>query len=365
MRPSPLAPQFARYERDRIAFAADIDQMAQQWNTNYTHPLSLGYMRAKKRLDDAATAAAAVGRFRAEQYAIMKGRIDMAVGIAFALLGPLAAEASKALKPSLMITDDDVLDRASRYFSKPGNKLSADELLDRAVLRQTILNKVTDVAYDKLNSTVAPGTFSSGPMTAPSAPAPTGARGTIATAPGGVNLGSDNFSGEYSAERFELNVRNVFESMALDMKRKYLDIENAGGKPAERKLFLQSAFKSVLLTPPEQLIDQFIPSRIMDGALFAMFAANYLMSFTVAPGMAGPQIHPDYAYQINIALNEYGYSIIRNNPTMNANDNFMPTIDRQLNWDGLMLPPVINKIKQIGASGAKILETYMQALAAA
>lgn len=374
MRISPLTPEVERLIRDQALFNSEVDSMTDNWNIYYSHPLSLAYMQAKNRLDQCVNDAVARGRERAEAYAQMKARIDFAVGVAFALLGPLATVAQNELKLAITISENDLdarlLRRSLAAYYSPQGATDADftRIFNQERVRQVMLNYTTDRAMTAVAGQIAPGSFSPGAMTAPGAPSPTGQRGALA-APRPVSapvMPLEFFSGEFSSERFELNMRNIFERLGSQMKTAYREMWNSGAPEAQRRAFLGIVLKSVLLRPPsEQINIGRVPSGVLAADIFQMIAPNYILSFRAAAGSAWPTIGLDLAYQINRAFAENGRSIVLNNPTAGVADVFPPAIDNQLAWDGGVSPPVRAKLAWIANDGAMRVEGYMAALAAA
>lgn len=362
---SNMVGQIDRYMTNRALFSSDILAKALKWSTNYSHPLAVGYRSAKQRLDNCVTQATARSEARRQAYEQLKARMDFALGVLFALMGPFTAAAMDNLKTSMKVSNLQVDDRVLTkwYDAKRSPNLDFDKLLNREQIRQTVLNQVVELGTTTIAGQVssrlspAAGVTSGGPQK------PTGppASNTGVVAAPGFAIPEGLLSGEFTPAEFEQNVQNIFNGFAVNLHDRYLQLFD-GPADAKRR-FLVNATKSVLACPPPAPITDVIPPGILEAQLFGMIAGNYILSFQPSGGRLWPSIGVDLAFTINKALQATGHSIITNNPQP-GRQTFAGSLDEQMAWDGTVVLPVVHpvKIREIGKGAATVLEAYMQAI---
>ena len=361
---SNMTRQVDAYLRDRALFSSDILAKALKWQTNYTHPLAVAYGAAKERLNQAISEATRRAQARARAYEELKARMDFAVGVLFGLMGPFVDKAFEGLRTSMMVTDSAVDTRVlTQWYGSSRGGTSFDTLLDRARIRQSVLNYVVERGTSTLKERTGAGAMSPAAGATGSVPTPDGSAGTagrVAALGGGAPI--EVGAGEFGAAEFEQNVQNVFNRYAVELHDRYLTIFD--GPIETKRAFLVNATKTVLACPPANPITQTISQSVLEAQLFGMISANYMLSFRPTGGMIWPTLGIDLAFTMNRALQATGHSIITNNPRLAVRESFRAGGDEQMAWDGHIEPIAqTNKIRENARGAAAVLEAYMQAIA--
>ena len=354
-----------RYMTDRALFNTDVDTARDKWGTNFSQPLAIAYGAAKQKLNDVVDAANKRAEERKKAFEKLQGQMDFAIGVAFALMGPLLDKAVGGLKSTMLITESDVDTRVlTKWYARvPDSKLNFDDLLNRAKIRQTLLNHVIEKGLDAAKDQIKPNLSPSKDAAPGAPPAPTGPVAVMNSDPL-LNIPEEVFRGDLSPERVQLNMRDLIDQMAIQLKDRYRQIDSSRQTtPAERRLFLTNASKSLLACPPSANITGTIPPDMLANQLFAMIAMNWLARFQPTGGMIWPTVGYDIAMYMNEALRSAGHSIITNNPKLGVNEGVGSGRNLQMVWDGHIAPYTKKKMQEIGRNASIILLAYMEAVA--
>jgi hypothetical protein len=357
---SSMRSNIERYMGDRALFTSDVLSKALKWQTNYTHPLAMGYRDAKSRLEDALTAAEQDSTTARERLAEINASIGLAVGIASALLGPLVSRAFSELSATMRITESDVDARVLSQWYSPTRTpdLTFEALISRAQLRRAVLNHVVEVGTTSASS-AASAAVSTATSTGSSAPQ----RSTSS----GISTNSTDLpgmlSGNFTTSEFEQYLQDKFNRLAVEMIDRYQAIFD--GPQQEKRQFLINATKTILVTPPPRPLTELISCDMLSRQIFPIIAGNYILSYRPGGASRYPQLGYNTAYRINEQLNSCGFSIITDGPRIGVMQRFGDAFPRGDNtlWSGIVMPLQKEKIMENGRNCSGILETYMEAIA--
>lgn len=359
---SRMTTRIDYYLQQPALFGTDLNTRKDLWKANYIIPMANSYEDAKKRLDNCLTEAKKIADDRKAAYERLKGNIDLATGILFSLLGPFSDIAQNGLKASMTVTDTTVRARvlAQALDRGPLSHIDLAALVEKEQVRQFILNQVVDkgipAALGKATSMISPAAAQTTDVPTP---------GTLAAQLPQRFLGIPEgmLSGQYSAERMERGMEQVFLQLSAELNEAYMtQVVTANVGAAEKKKWLGMATQTVIVRPPKLPMDQFTGSGdIITNQLFVILAANFLLSIpkTTQPW---PNIGHDLAYTVNKAYQASGYSIITNNPKPNVNEGMGARL-AGVEWDGVIFEHTAKKIKENAKGGLAVLDAYMQAMA--
>lgn len=359
-----MANRIDVYLGDRALFNTDLLFRVNKWKANYVIPFANGMEAAKARFSAAKAEAQQRAADRARALAELQAKINMATGILIGLVAPYLSSAYSTVRiDSLRSLNNTLDDRLLSRAIAAGNNSEAmmSQLVTRSTVRRFILNDITEHRIPAAAGAVGGMLTPSGSQAAGEAPTVGTNRSTIA--PGLPGVPASALAEEFSAERMERNMEQMFLHMAGELNEKFMQVlvDNRNSTNEQKRAFLQSATKTLIVRPPVRPVDEWMgPPDMLGNQLFAILVANYLLSLQPQAGRAGPDIGHDLAFTLNKALKEKGHSKILNNPSPGVVEDDA-NLGTQYWWSGLILEPQKRKIREIGSNAAAVLETYMSA----